>query len=54
LIIRDMEGKRETMNPTTMDLTLKAMQPITLATLVIPGTEGPRESATTTTKKKTP
>jgi hypothetical protein len=54
LIIRDMEGKRETMNPTTMDLTLKAMQPITLVTLVIPGTEGPRESATTTTKKKTP
>jgi hypothetical protein len=54
LIIRGMGGKRETMNPTTMDLTLKAMQPITLVTLVIPGTEGPRESATTTTKKKTP
>jgi hypothetical protein len=51
---KDTEERKKTTNPIIMDLTPKDTQQTTLATLVTPGTEGPRESATMTTETKTP
>jgi hypothetical protein len=51
---KDMEERKETTTPITMDLTPKDMQQTALATLETPGTEGPRESATMTMEPKTP